>query len=228
MPLKIIGAGFGRTGTASLKIALEKLGFGPCYHMSEVLARPEHVRLWTEVGEGRPDFARIFADFSATVDFPACIYWRELLQHYPDAKVILSVRDAEKWYRSTQETILGPRWWDFVLGSPFGAMCQATIGRFLNDDVHGHDHLIAAFERHVAAVKAAVPPERLLVFEARDGWAPLCRFLRVAAPAEPFPHVNSEAETQALFASIIAANAADQIGGRAIEEANEAFSSASP
>ena len=226
MALKIVGAGLGRTGTASLKIALEKLGFGPCYHMSEVLARPEHVGLWTEVGNGRPDFARIFAGFSATVDFPACIYWRELLQHYPDAKVILSVRDAEKWYRSTQETILGPRWWDFVLDGPFGAMCQATIGAFLQGDVHGRDHLIATFERHSAEVRAAVPPGKLLVFEARDGWPPLCRFLGVPVPDEPYPHVNSEAETQALLDTIIAANAADQIGGKAIDEANAAFSSA--
>ena len=191
--------------------------------MSEVLARPEHVRLWTEVGNSRPEsthLRRLLGD----VDFPACIYWRELMQQFPDAKVILSIRDAEKWYRSTQETIFGPRWWDFVLSGPFGAMCKATIGTFLNGDVHGHDHMIAAFNRHIEEVMAAVPPEKLLVFEARDGWAPLCSFLGVPVPDEPFPHVNSEAETQALFDSIIAANAADQIGGRAIEDANEAFS----
>lgn len=224
MALKIIGAGLGRTGTASMKIALEKLGFGPCYHMSEVLARPEHVQLWTEAGNGNPDFRRIFAEFQACVDFPACIYWRELMREFADAKVILSVRDPERWYRSTQETILGPRWWNFVLDGPFGGMCEATIGKFLQGDVHSHDHLIETFNRHIEEVEAGVPADKLLVFQARDGWAPLCAFLGVPVPDEPYPHVNSEAETQALLDSIMAANAADKIGGDAIDEANEAFS----
>ena len=224
MALEIIGAGLGRTGTASLKIAIERLGLGPCYHMSEVLARPEHVELWTDVGRGQPDFARLFADFSATVDFPACIYWRELMQLYPDAKVILSTRDPEKWFQSTQETILGERWWDFALKGPFGQMCEATIGTFLNGEVHDHDHLIRAFNAHGDAVKAGVPRDRLLVFQARDGWGPLCDFLGVPQPAEPFPHVNSEAETQALLDGIMKAAGAGGVGGKADNLANEAFS----
>jgi hypothetical protein len=100
MALKIIGAGLGRTGTASLKIAIERLGIGRCYHMREVRADPEHIGLWVDVAEGRADFDRIFSDFSATVDFPACIYWRDLIDYYPEAKVILTTRDVENWFRS--------------------------------------------------------------------------------------------------------------------------------
>lgn len=223
MTLKIIGAGMGRTGTASLKVALEQLGVGPCYHMSEVLARPDHVGLWTGVAAGEPHFERIFDGFQATVDFPACIYWRELVKLYPEAKVILSVRDPEAWFQSTQETILGERWWNFVLSGPFGGMCNATILPFLGGDVHDHDRLIEVFNAHVAAVKAEVPPEKLLVFQARDGWAPLCAFLDVPVPDIPYPHVNSEEETKRIFDEIIGAMSPDDVGGKVSDTANEAF-----
>jgi hypothetical protein len=228
MTLKIIGAGFGRTGTASLKMALEKLGIGRCYHMSEVLANPAHIDFWVDVANGRPDFDRIFADFAATVDFPACIYWRELLAHFGDAKVILSTRDASAWYESTQETILGPKWWDFTMQGPFGAMVKATIGQYFDGKVHDREHMLQRFHAHMAAVEAAVPPERLLVFEARQGWQPICAFLDLPVPSERYPHANSEDETKALLDGIMASVAADSIGAEAIEEPNEAFSGRRP
>ncbi|MGH7949118.1 MAG: sulfotransferase family protein, partial [Candidatus Binataceae bacterium] len=106
MSMKVIGAGFGRTGTLSLKNALEKLGLGPCYHMMEVMARPEHVALWHGLAFGKPmNWDVLFADFASTVDWPACTFWRELAAHYPDAKVLLSVRDPEAWWRSMNDTI---------------------------------------------------------------------------------------------------------------------------
>ncbi len=169
MALKIIGAGFGRMGTASLKMALEELRGGRCYHMSKVLANPAHNALWIDVANGRPDFDRIFRDFAAAVDFPACSYWRELLAHFGDppswrcphfgdAKVILSTRDTAARYGSTQETILGPTWWDFAMQGPFGAMVEATIGRYFNGEVHDREHMLQRFHALVAAVEAAVPP----------------------------------------------------------------------
>jgi hypothetical protein len=224
MALRIIGAGLGRTGTASLKVALETLGAGPCYHMSEVLAHPDHVALWIDVAGGRPDFDRIFDGYAATVDFPSAIYWRALMDHYPDAKVILSHRDPEAWYRSTQETILGRKWWEFALNGPFGAMCAATIEPFLGGDVHDHDRLIEIFTAHVATVRATVPPDRLLVFQAKDGWEPLCAFLGVPVPETPYPHVNSEAETKRLFEEIIRSMSSAEVGAKVSDTANEAFS----
>jgi hypothetical protein len=207
MALKIIGAGLGRTGTASLKIAIERLGIGRCYHMREVLANPEHIGFWVDVAEGRANFDRIFSDFSATVDFPACVYWRDLIDYYPEAKVILSTRDAENWFRSTQETFLGPRWWEYILSGPFGSMCEATIGKFFDGQIHDHDHLIEFFNRHVETVKAVVPPERLLIFQAKQGWQPLCKFLGLTMPNDPFPHANREQETKDLMESVMLSKA---------------------
>jgi len=224
MPLEIVGAGLGRTGTASLKMALEKLGVGRCYHMSEVLADPDHMGLWIDAAEGRADYDRIFADFTATVDFPAAIYWRELITHYPDAKVILSLRDPEKWYRSTQETILGPRWWEFVQSGPFGAMCRATIERFFDGDIRTREHMIESFNRHTDAVKKGVPADRLLVFEASQGWPPLCEFLGLPAPVEPYPYANSEEETKELLEAIMAAAEDKPVGAEADDHANKKFS----
>lgn len=223
MTLQIIGAGMGRTGTASLKIALDTLGAGPCYHMSEVLAHPEHVGLWTSVAAGKSPFERIFEGYMATVDFPACIYWRELLQHYPDAKVILSTRDPEAWFQSTQETILGPRWWNFAMNGPFGEMCRATILPFLGGDVNDRDRLIEVFKAHEAEVKASVPADRLLVFRAKEGWEPLCAFLGLPAPDTPFPHANSEEETKRLLEEIMASMTSEEIGSRSSETAHDAF-----
>lgn len=199
MTLSVIGAGFGRTGTASLKIALEQLGFGPCYHMSEVLSHAGHVDLWTKAADGAPDWEAIFKGFKSTVDFPAASYWRGLSAYYPDAKVILSLRDPESWFTSTQETILSPTIWEIIGSSPWGAMIDKTIHRLFDGKPNDHDTLIRVFNEHNAAVKAALPPARLLVFEAKEGWAPLCKFLNVAIPDGPYPRVNSKEDVQAIF-----------------------------
>jgi hypothetical protein len=208
--MKVIGAGFGRTGTRALKAALERLGAGPCYHMSEVIAQPHRVRQWCEIGEGSiPDWAAVFAGYQAAVDWPASAYWRELAAHYPEAKVILTVRDPRQWYDSVSATIFRSalaerrplplrrrviRWLvarrapDFAL---YPRMARATfLDRVFDGRIEDRAHCIAVFERHIAAVKRAIAPERLLVFDVRQGWAPLCAFLGASIPDEPFPAVN--------------------------------------
>ncbi|WP_246060169.1 sulfotransferase family protein [Herbidospora galbida] len=211
--MDVIGAGFGRTGTRSLKAALELLGFGPCYHMAGVIAEPHRVRQWLDVGEGRSaDWDAIFAGHRSAVDFPAASYWRELAAHYPAAKVVLTVRDPGRWYDSASETIFRrqieagqPKPWrrrlvtrliawrspDFAL---YPRMARATIfDRVFDGRVADRDHCVAVFRRHVEEVKEAFPADRLLVFECREGWEPLCRFLGVPVPDVPFPQANERA-----------------------------------
>ncbi|MBK7406513.1 MAG: sulfotransferase family protein [Phycisphaerales bacterium] len=207
MTLQIIGAGFGRTGTASLKLALEQIGFGPCYHMSEVVQDPARIDHWLRAAEGRPDWGSIFRGYRATVDFPSCTYYRELAAAYPDAKVILTSRDPGRWFDSVHATIMSPMLTKHIAGSPFGELNRRNIWRLFDERLDDREHMIACFERHVAEVRAAIPAERLLVYEVREGWGPLCRFLGVAEPGGPFPHVNTTEETAKLFAGIIASDA---------------------
>lgn len=187
MPLHVIGAGLGRTGTLSLKLALEQLGLGPCYHMLEVRSAPERLEHWNRIADGaRVPWDAVFAGFRSTVDWPACNYWREIMATYPGAKVILSQRDPESWFRSTQATIFSD---EVQSGAPpsIRKILKAVVG----DDLHDRERCIAAFERHNASVRAEVPADKLLVFDAKQGWQPLCRFLSVAVPDAPFPSVNT-------------------------------------
>jgi hypothetical protein len=202
--MKVIGAGFGRTGTYSLKVALEELGFGPCYHMLEVFANPQHVPFWQMAAEGKNvDWIGFFAGYNATVDWPGCTFYEQLMHVYPDAKVLLSVRDPDKWYESVSNTISPrstareglPELPD-VHGS--GRMAetliwQGTFGGHIDDT----EHAIAVFERHNEEVKARVPAEKLLVFDVKQGWEPLCRFLGIEVPpGKPFPRLNDTAAFQ--------------------------------
>jgi Sulfotransferase domain len=196
-----------------LKAALERLSFGPCYHMSEVIAQPARVRQWLEIGEGAaPDWDTVFAGYRAAVDWPASAFWRELAASYPEAKVILTQRDPAQWYDSVSATIfrsalaeqkpLPPhrrviRWLvarrapDFAL---YPRMARATfIERVFGGRIDDRAHCIEVFERHVAQVKESIPARRLLVFDVRQGWAPLCAFLGCPVPDEPFPSVNERA-----------------------------------
>jgi len=208
--VKVIGAGFGRTGTRALKTALERLGYGPCYHMSEVIAQPYRVRQWLLIGEGtQPKWDDVFEGFHATMDWPAAAYWRELAEHYPDAKIILSVRDAQRWYDSVSATIFKSalaerqrppphrrviRWLvarrapDFAL---YPRMAKATItDRIFDGRIDDAAHAIRVFDEHIAEVKASIASDRLLVFNVREGWPPLCKFLGCSIPDEPFPYTN--------------------------------------
>ncbi len=212
MALKVVGAGFGRTGTLSLKNALEKLGLGPCYHMFEVIERPDHIEMWhRKAFGGAIDWDLLFKDFQSTVDWPSARYWRELADYYPDAKVLLSLRDPESWYKSMTETIFAAMKIPLPDGAPPARRTQAEMVRkMIMQDTFGGSfedkaHAIDVFNRHNDEVKRSVPPARLLVFEAKQGWEPLCRFLGVPVPGEPFPHLNDTAEIQARIKEMRAA-----------------------
>ncbi len=204
MALQVIGAGFGRTGTMSMKAALEQLGLGPCYHMVECLPRgPKHWQLWVDAMRGKPAWDAIFNGFGSTVDFPSCSSYQALANHYPDAKVILTVRDPERWFESTQETIFAPHWIDYLRQSDMGEFMQLTINDYLQDRMHDKEHLIQCFLQHIDAVRRAIPASRLLVYEVKQGWEPLCEFLGVPVPATEFPHINDAEATKEMINKMI-------------------------
>jgi hypothetical protein len=190
MALQVIGSGLGRTGTLSTKLALEALGFGPTHHMVEVFMHPESVPLWIEAGRGRPDWDAIFDGYASMVDHPGCCYWRELMAHYPDAKVLHTVRDPDKWFDSTQATIFNPDRPAPPEGTPIRPFFD-QLNAWYGGDMHDRAFMTDFFRRHTEAVTAGVPKDRLLVFQVSDGWAPLCEFLGVPVPDAPFPRENS-------------------------------------
>jgi hypothetical protein len=206
MALKIIGAGMGRTGTASLKVAIETLDIGRCYHMSEVLKNPEWTNDWINVAEGNVNWDKIFRGYSATVDNPGCNYWKELASYYPDAKVILTVRDANSWFDSTNETIHSVEFAGFIKNSPFGEMVQKTIWDVMGNRMQDREYMVEFFTKRSAEIISSIASERLLVYKISDGWEPLCEFLDVAVPNLDFPRINSRDETIALLSSLMAAS----------------------
>ena len=160
MALAVIGAGLGRTATFSLKFALEHLGFGPCYHMSEVFAGARrNVPLWLDAIDGRPDWDAIFEGFHSTTDYPACTYWRELAEHYPRAKVILTVRDPDTWFDSVSETIFSDGMQASLRGSPTGDMMQGVIFDAFGERLRDRDFMTEWFIRRNREVIDALPPE---------------------------------------------------------------------
>jgi hypothetical protein len=198
MAIKVIGAGVGRTGTYSLKLALNQLQFGPCHHMEEVLLNmPTQVPLWAAAARGRPDWEATFAGYESAVDWPTAAFYRELRAAYPSAKFILTHRSPESWVESFSETIYKllagresapPAMKDwFEMG---GAVISKT-GFPPGLDAAG---LTRAFLAHTDAVKSAIPADQLLVYQVKEGWEPLCRFLGVPVPAGPFPRTNDRGE----------------------------------
>lgn len=191
--MKIIGAGFGRTGTMSIKAALEILGFGPCYHMKIALTRPWHIPFWLAAIRGRSRrWKRFFRKYNSTVDWPACEFYKNLIKVYPDAKVLLNVRDPDAWYESSLKTIyriqyVTPYWFPQLL-----LIMQERLiwkGRF-RDDFKNKELALSILEQHYQEVKDFVPPAKLLVYDVKQGWEPLCKFLEVPVPDKPFPHLN--------------------------------------
>jgi len=211
MTLKVIGAGLSRTGTLSLKLALEELGFGPCFHMMEFV-KPEYEprrTLWEAARDGeRPDWEAMFAGFSSAVDMPACLYYRKLSLAYPRAKIILTVRDPASWYRSAVATVWAPAPAGQA-GAPGAAERAAKlrgatireVGFDILEDPRNEALTTALFSRYSEQVKRDIPPQRLLLFDVRTGWEPLCTFLGVPVPQTPFPSENSAAEFQTRFGS---------------------------
>lgn len=199
--MKVIGAGFGRTGTLSVKAALEELGFGPCYHMTDLYSRPRDGRLWERALRGeRVDWEEVFGDYRATVDWPGCAFYGELMEAYPHARVLLPVRDPEEWYESARSTIHAVR--RSAYSSAVAALAWKLYPAFRVTDkaiwegtfggrFEDREHAISVFERHNEEVKRSVPPERLLVYRVEEGWEPLCDFLGVEVPeGKPFPRLN--------------------------------------
>jgi hypothetical protein len=201
MALRVVGAGLGRTGTTSLRLALQRLLGAPCYHMTEVFPRSDHVAAWHQASLGSlPDWRALFAGFEAAVDWPASGFWRELHEAFPDTVVLLSVRQSpEVWWKSASRTILHvaeradvpPEEADWF------AMYLDFLRTRFTDGWRDPSTAMAAYTRHNDAVRATVPPDRLVEWRPGDGWDPLCAALGVPVPAEPFPQTNSTAEFRA-------------------------------
>lgn len=199
--MKIIGAGFGRTGTASMKQALVHLGFGPCYHMHEVFAKPEGIPLWHKAAfGGEIEWDDLLGDYTSGVDWPLSYFWEPLSHRYPDAKVLLTERPAGEWYTSMTNTIFNS------LG---GKMPQddshrewrEMVDKIVREDTFDHRtddraHCEAVFKGHSQYVKDIVPADRLIVYQVGSGWEPLCEALGVPVPDIPFPKTNTSAEFQ--------------------------------
>ena len=208
--MKVIGAGMPRTGTLTQKLALEMLGLGPCYHMVDVLGDLDQAALWEQALDGTPPWEKIFAGFHSTVDWPGGYFYRELIDVYPEAKVLLSVREPQAWERSMRETVwavrhgeslirllssaqahVNPQWAGFL------KMIDRLIWSGNGTFAAGHaepQQLIDGLKRHQEEVEANVPAERLLVWSVNEGWGPLCEFLELPVPAEEFPHINDRTE----------------------------------
>jgi hypothetical protein len=203
MALKVVGSGFGRTGTNSLKLALEQLGLGPCHHMYEVRDHPEQLPHWHAAAEGgTADWDAVYAGYASAVDWPTAFYWRELAAHYADAKIIHTVRPEAAWLESFRATIhralsehedAEPGNRSDLMNMSRVLITQRTFAGTMDDDAH----VLSVYRDHNAAVRGAIPAERLLVFDVAHGWGPLCDFLGLAVPDTPFPHVNSSRQFNA-------------------------------
>lgn len=193
MALKVIGAGLGRTGTFSLKLALEKLLGEPCYHMAEVFEHMDHCPVWAAAARGQaPVWNEFLTGYAAAVDWPAAAFWKELSEAFPEAIVILSIRDPREWWESAHATIFpaighmpNPEWRDMI---------DAIFAKRTHIDPADADECIEEFERHNSEVIRTVPSERLVVWNAKEGWVPLCAALGVPVPDEPFPKANTRQE----------------------------------
>lgn len=222
MALRIIGAGIGRTGTESLKTALEELGFGKCYHLWELMKNPEHLPEWEKLEAGtEPNYDLLFDGYASAVDLPSFLYYKEFLTRYPDAKVILTVRDADRWYESAAKTIFrSPPAFIFLLARLFGPFFKSArsfpqiyqyvkrVGhqQLFQDKIDDPEHCKAVFNSWNEEVRHTIPPDRLLVYEIKQGWEPLCAFLEVPVPDRPFPHTNKgesfqKRSTKRIFSS---------------------------
>lgn len=201
MTLEVIDPGFGRTGTLSLKHALDHLGLGPCHHMEEIFLHPEQVAHWQAIAAKKPvDWSAVFSGYRSQVDWPGAHVWRELAAAYPKAKVVLTVRPEASWWDSFSQTIgrFAATYREMPLPPHIRAMVDAWMALAGQETFGGvfdnRERALAAYRRRTEEVRAAIPPERLLVFDVAEGWEPLCRFLGKPAPSIPFPHVNTNEE----------------------------------
>jgi sulfotransferase family protein len=201
MSLRVVGAGLGRTGTHSLKLALEQLLGAPCYHMIEVFQHPEHVPMWRRAAEGdMPDWDVLFDGYVAAVDWPVGSFWREVSEAYPGSIIVLSDRDPGSWWKSASSTIFQAM--DRMDADPAGRewheMITTMFRTRFTPDVTDEAAAKEAFVRHNDDVRRTAPRDRLLEWTAAQGWAPLCAALGVPVPDAPFPHVNTTEEFRAM------------------------------
>jgi hypothetical protein len=199
MGLQVVGAGLGRTGTNSLKLALEQLLGEPCYHMIEVFGHPDHVSQWHQAALGNmPDWGKLFTGYGAAVDWPAAAFWEQQAAAFPDAVILLSTRDSASWWRSCDNTIFEVfRTADDKMPGEWTAMVKELFRQFGGATLD-EASAVAAYERHNDHVRATAPSDRLVEWHPGDGWAPLCTALGVDIPDEPFPHVNSTEEFRTM------------------------------
>jgi hypothetical protein len=206
MSLRVVGAGLGRTGTASLQLALQQLLDGRCYHMAETFGRPDDIPVWHAAVNGEPpDWDEFLRDYVATVDWPACAFWRELADANPDAIVLLSTRSsADAWWKSANDTIFQvskreiPREHADLMGAQL-AMVKDLFAKTFTSSWDEEGPAKRAYEEHNATVRATIDPDRLLDWQPGDGWAPICAALGVPVPSDPFPHVNTTADFRAMI-----------------------------
>ena len=202
MGLRVLGTAWGRTGTLSAKLALERLGLGPCYHMLEVFrVHPEHTGTWIDAARGAAvNWEDLFAGYKSAVDWPACAFWLELIEEYPEMQVVQVRRDPQRWYESFDATIRAgipttcPRSKDVTDTMMYEVIFKRSFNRALS-----RSELIRAYEAHVERVRQSVDPSRLLIWSLSEGWAPLCEFLHLPEPSEPIPHVNDREEFLRIF-----------------------------
>ena len=204
MPLKVVGSGFGRTGTMSTKIALEQLGLGPCHHMVEVMGNPDQPTYWAAHAAGEEvDWAEVFAGYQAQVDFPGAAVWHELSIAFPDALVLHTERPEEDWWASYSSTI--NKFWihrkTLDLPTPIAAIFETMDDILVRGVFGGTDRkdALRAYRRNNEKVRDTIPADRLLVFTPSDGWEPICRFLGAPVPEVDFPRSNARDEFWALF-----------------------------
>lgn len=192
MPIRIVGAGLYRTGTKSLKAALEILLGRPSYHMAEVFKHPEHIPIWHRAATGEmPEWSDFLSDFDATLDAPAAYFWPEIADAYPEALVLLSVRSAESWWQSASQTVMKT---EGLVSPEWDAMNSAIRGARFSTSGLDKDSMIKGYQDHNEQVRSGIDPSRLLEWTIGDGWEPICKALRIPVPDEPFPHTNSTKE----------------------------------
>lgn len=203
MTLQVVGAGLGRTGTHSLKVALEQLLGGPCYHMMEVFGRPGDIPVWqAAINDGMPNWNDFLSEYRAAVDWPAAAFWREISAANPDAIVLLSSRDTDGWWTSANNTIFKIVERELPAEEEAGraqmAMATDMLGKRFTPNWRDETEAKRAFEQHNADVRASVPADRLIDYHPGDGWEPICARLGLAVPSEPFPHLNTTDEFRAM------------------------------
>jgi hypothetical protein len=211
MGLKVIGTGQARTGTTTLKLALEHLGFGKCYHMYELMNHPDHLIYFEKAERGEiVNWDQLFTDYYSACDYPIVGFYKQILEKYDDAKVIHTTRDAESWFKSMTDTVFWAikpspgRMFNMMIRLPFSSTLrkrlnilkfnERMVSKFFGEDFKNKEEVIRNFNEYDKQVFNTIPKEKILVYDVKNGWEPLCKFLKVPVPSIPFPKSNTKDE----------------------------------